>query len=107
MKLSTERIGKVKEKRNEPSEVQGSLLSIEVTKSSKQAKSMLGKAARKSLDVFKSSRQATELSNELYKEHFERKNRRTSLQAKELARVKNVTINLKHSKEILANKISV
>ena len=79
MKLSTERIGKLKEKRNEPAEVKSSLSIKELSKGSKQNEALLGKAARKSHDVLKPSRQATELTNELYKEHFDRKNRRKSL----------------------------
>lgn len=42
----------------------------------------------------------------MYQEHFERESRRQLKQMQEASKVKNVTIKLKHSKEILADKIA-
>jgi len=46
------------------------------------------------------------IANDMYQEHFERESRRQLKQMQEASKVKNVTIKLKHSKEILADKIA-
>jgi len=55
--------------------------------------------------AFRSSKQAKALTNELYKEHFEREQRRLEAAQAQMTSVKNVRINLQSSKEILAKKI--